>query len=457
MGDSGRFIVNFSMSHQRYGRPEMRQSLSTSELLAGGLKRLRDPLYRNAFFLMLTSVLSASFGFAFWLIVARFYTSEAVGLSASLISMAVFLGSLSSLGLGYGLIRFLPSTSTGVNQRINTSLSLALLTALVVGIIFLGGVALWSPSLTSVRDSWSYVIMFVAFTIGFALTPLVDSCFLAARRASYVLYKSILYNGLRIPIPILVVTSLGAIGIFFSFGAALLLALLVSFLILMPRLYSGFTLAPSLRLTDLRNMFAYSIGNHFAHILSVLPAGILPLLVLTTLSASSSAHFYIAWIMASLLFVVPGSSARSLFVEGSHPGTHFALDIVRSLRFGFLLLAPGILALFFVGPFLLGLFGEEYSTEGLALLRILILSAFFVAINSTFLSYLRVTKRVGELILLSAALGVGTMLTSYFLLDGFGLLGPGIAFFSIQAATSGYVLLRNLGAVRRVVKGLIHI
>ncbi|MCJ2520263.1 MAG: hypothetical protein LN412_04855 [Candidatus Thermoplasmatota archaeon] len=426
------------------------------KLVSSGMEKLRDPLYRNAFFLVVTSAFGGVFGFTFWLIVARYYTSDAVGLSASLVALAGFLGYLSTLGLGIGLIRFLPSTSVGKNHRINASLTLTGLASTGVALAFIAGVDLWSPIVTVVGNSWSYAIMFLAFTVGFALMALVDSSFLAARKASYVLHRSLIYNGLRLPIPILVATSLGALGIFFSFGVALLLALLVSLLFLMPRLYPGFVAMPSLQLSGIRDMISYSIGNHAANLLGRVPSGILPLLVLHQLSASSSAHFYIAWIMASFLFVVPRASAQSLFIEGSHPETHLAGDAVRSLRFSLLLLVPGVLFLLFAGPFLLGLFGEEYSTEGLALLRILVLSAFFVAINSTFFSILRVNKRVGELTLLSSVVGVGTVAASYLLLDGFGMMGPGIAFLSIQAAISGYVLLRNLGASKRVAKGLMR-
>ncbi len=393
---------------------------------------------------------------AFWLIVARYHTAEAVGLSASLISLAVFLGSISTMGLGVGMIRFLPSTPIPKNHRINTSLTLAALTALVLGLIFLGGLELWSPAIKFVRDDLSYAIMFLIFTIGFAITPLVDSAFLAARKASYVLHRSLLYNGLRLPIPILVASVLGAFGIFFSFGVALLVAILISLFLLMPRLYPGFLAVPSFKLSSIRDMLSYSIGNHAANLLGMIPSGILPLIVLSKLSASSSAHFYIVWITASLLFMVPMSSAQSLFVEGSQQGAYFTEKAVRSIRLGIFLVVPGVLFLFFAGPFLLGLFGGDYSTEGLRLLRILVVSAFFVAINYTFTSYLRVKKRVGELILLSSIIGVGTVVASYFLLDSLGLSGVGIAFFLIQGTISGYILLRDPALVKRVAKMLLR-
>ena len=49
-------------------------------------QHLNDPLYKNAYFLMLSSVTSAGAGFFFWLIVARFYSTEEVGLASAIIA-----------------------------------------------------------------------------------------------------------------------------------------------------------------------------------------------------------------------------------------------------------------------------------------------------------------------------------------------------------------------------------
>ncbi len=427
-----------------------------SRIIAVGLERFRDPLYRNASLLMLIAVLGGGSGFAFWLIAARYYTPEEVGVAASLISLASLVGFFSSLGLGAGLIRFLPTSSTSRNRRINASVTLAGVTALGVGLLLLSGLALWAPAVGFVGSSLSYALLFLVFAIGLALAPLVDSSFLGARRASFVLYRSLVYNSVRLPLPLLLATLLGTIGILFSLGVALSLSLGLSLFFLLPRLYPGFSPAPSLRLKGLRDMVNYSLENHVANLLYALPAGLLPLLVLSAVSASSAAHFYMAWILAGFLFLIPASSAASLFVEGSQPGTHFATDAVRSLRFGILVLIPGVLTLFLAGPLLLGLFGVDYSREGVGLLRILAISAFFVAINTTFFSFLRVDKRVKELILLSATLGVGIVIASYLLIGVYGPLGPGLAFLALQAVVSGYVVVRHLPATKEVARALIR-
>ncbi|MCD6213638.1 MAG: oligosaccharide flippase family protein [Candidatus Desulfofervidus sp.] len=69
---------------------------------------LRDPLYKNSFFIMLTSISNAGFGFFFWMLAAKLYPKEDVGIATALISSMALLVLLSRLGLDQSLIRFFP-------------------------------------------------------------------------------------------------------------------------------------------------------------------------------------------------------------------------------------------------------------------------------------------------------------------------------------------------------------
>ena len=55
------------------------------------LKQLiHAPLYANAIYLMATSASTAVLGFVFWILVARFYTPEAVGLGSAAAGLGPF-------------------------------------------------------------------------------------------------------------------------------------------------------------------------------------------------------------------------------------------------------------------------------------------------------------------------------------------------------------------------------
>src|SRR5437899_12993680 len=93
-------------------RARMVEGLS---LPTGSLARLRSSLrtslFRNSFFLLLSSAFGSGLGFLFWLAVAQSYPAADVGPAATAFGVVLFLAGAASLGLPYGIIRFLPSAA----------------------------------------------------------------------------------------------------------------------------------------------------------------------------------------------------------------------------------------------------------------------------------------------------------------------------------------------------------
>jgi O-antigen/teichoic acid export membrane protein len=69
-----------------------------------------DSLYRNSIYLMLSTGVMAVFGFFFWIINARLYSAEQVGIGTTLISIITLISSFSLLGLKNSLIKYLPTS-----------------------------------------------------------------------------------------------------------------------------------------------------------------------------------------------------------------------------------------------------------------------------------------------------------------------------------------------------------
>ncbi|MCX8000823.1 MAG: hypothetical protein N3A69_18100, partial [Leptospiraceae bacterium] len=49
-------------------------------------EQIKDPLFKNSIFIMLSSGESAIFGFFFWFLAAKLYTAEAIGIATAMIS-----------------------------------------------------------------------------------------------------------------------------------------------------------------------------------------------------------------------------------------------------------------------------------------------------------------------------------------------------------------------------------
>jgi O-antigen/teichoic acid export membrane protein len=73
---------------------------------------------------MLSTGVMAVFGFFFWIIDARLYSAEQVGIGTTLISIMILISSFSILGLGNGIIRYLPTSERKNKRKILLSASL---------------------------------------------------------------------------------------------------------------------------------------------------------------------------------------------------------------------------------------------------------------------------------------------------------------------------------------------
>jgi len=401
---------------------------------------IEHPLYRNSLFLMANTFIMSGLGFVFWMIAARFYSEVEVGLGSAIVSAIMFIALLSKLGLDAALIRRLP-TAEKPADLINSCFTLSGAVALVLAAIFIAGLGLWSPALSFVRQNAVFSIAFVLFVLLWVLSEMMNFLFAARRRTDFTLLKNTIYSLLKIPLLIFMATYFHAFGIVASWGIAMGIALAASMFLLLPRVLDNYKPLPKLTPGIVKETWRYTAGNYLANLLSVSPALLLPIMIVNLLGAEQNAHFYVAWMVAGLLFAIPISVSQSLFVEGSHFEAMLGVNVRRSFRFTFLLLIPAIVVLFVFGKWPLLAFGAGYSTNALQLLRILSISSLFTGINSIYYGALRVEGRIRELVVIVGFITIVVLSASYFILPATGIIGVGYVWISAQGMVSIYVLL----------------
>src|SRR3990172_3435406 len=197
---------------------------------------LRTSLFRNSLLLMLTSVVGYGLGFLFWLAVARAYPAPSVGLGATLLGTLLFLSGVATLGLPIGIIRFLPAERDKVGL-VNASFTVSGLVSLALGLVFLAGLDVWAPALSFLRSDPLFAAAYILSLVLFAFAGVLDAAFVAARRADYGMIRNVIYNLLRLPVPLAVAAVLGMFGILFSWTIALLVSVAVGAFFLLPRLF----------------------------------------------------------------------------------------------------------------------------------------------------------------------------------------------------------------------------
>ncbi|MFA5374694.1 MAG: oligosaccharide flippase family protein [Dehalococcoidia bacterium] len=400
---------------------------------------LKDPLYRNSYFLMANTAVTSALGFAFWIVVARFYNDADVGLASTIITCMGLLVTLSSFGFDIAFIRFL-NKSEKPAEFINSGLTITGLTALFVAFVFVMGVGLWSPALSFLKSDPIFASAFIVFTIFLTLSSILDYIFIAKRRAGFVLTKNTIISLLKITLPFIFVSFFRSFGIVSSLGTATALIVIVFLLFFLPRVQNAYKLRIKTDLHIVREVWRYSAGNYLANIFTVATTFILLNLIIHQSSAEEAAYFYIVWMITGLLFIIPGAISQSLFAEGSHFEDKLDANVKRAYKLTFMLLIPAIIVLLLAGKWLLLAFGAGYSENGVSLLRFLALSGVFIGVNSVYYTVLRVRSRIRELIAIIAFTTIATLAGSYFLMHTTGIVGIGYIWFAVQGAISIYVL-----------------
>jgi len=381
----------------------------------------------------------AVFGFFFWMINARLYSAEQVGIGTTLISIMILISSFSILGLENGLIRYLP-TSERKNKKINTSFMLVGLTSIFISIFFLVFLKTFSPKLLFIRESIIFSLLFILFTFFNSLNSISENVFIAYRSSKFVLIKNTISSIVKLILPIFLV-ALGAYGIFMSMGIAMAIAFLVSLVFLILRF--NYLPNPIIDRSIVKRMTKFSLSNYIAGFIGGLPTMVLPILITNSIGASFSAYFYLDMMIASLLYVIPFAVSHSLFAEGSYNERDLKIKLKKAIKIISLLLIPTNIVIFLFGNYILLAFGKEYSDEGFILLKLLSISGVFVSINNIGGAILKIKTKIKLLILLSLINTTIILSLSAILIkmNLFGIVGVGIGWILGKGIISVIYLL----------------
>ena len=397
---------------------------------------IHDPLFKNAFFLMLSCISTAGFGFIFWMLAAKYYSASDVGIATGIISSMTLIVYLSRLGLDYSIIRFFPTHDKC--RVFNTSTVIPTFVALIFGSIFIAGVHFFSPELFFLRSPL-YTLFYLISLTSSSMIFMAGIAFVAIREAEFQLYMNLIV-GSRVLFLMLFI-SLGAIGIFYAVGTSFFFAFIVA-LVLITK--SGINLKLEIDRKFLTDSFNFSAGNYLTGLFMTVPTMLLPIIILNMHLVEQAAYYYIVYGIVLLLFMIPDSISTSLFVEGSN-GQSLKKTVIRALVIIFLFLIPIALFLYLYGDWILGFIGEDYVAGGLGVLRLMIFASFFVVVNNVYFAIKRIQKDTKEITVLSGIICVLLIGFSYLLLPILGIIGIGYAWIISYGVGALIIAIRVWG------------
>ncbi len=354
-----------------------------------------DPLYQNSIYGMASTFMVAFFGFFFWIIAARLFSPEHVGIATTLISVMTLISNYSLLGFNISLIRYLP-TSGERNEKINSVIMLVSLSSIIISIVFLTFLHIFSPQLLFLQKHLLYFFTFILFVIGLTLNTIIDSIFIAYRAVGNILIKNILLSVLKLIFPLFLVF-FGSYGIFSSVGLATLISMVFGYGIIAVRYH----FRPVLRVNTkiIKQMGRFSLGNYIAYFLNITPTLLLPLLIMNTLGAKVAAYYYVASMILGFLSVIPSTTTNSLLAEGSYNNAELRQHVMKASKIIYFVLIPAIIFIVFFGNFILNAFGKSYADEAFSFLRIVSISSLFMAISFIGNAILKIRHQIQTLII----------------------------------------------------------
>lgn len=414
------------------------------------LNRLRThlylPLYRNGYALVLSSAITSLLGMAYWILAARYYSAEVVGLNSAAISAMMFLAGISQLNLTSALIRFIPGAGGATRRLVLATYSLSVVVAVLVSLIFIWGFDAWTPIPHFVQIIPLFTPWFILATMGWCIFVLQDSVLTGLSQAVWVPVENAVFALVKIGLLVLFASVMPQYGVFAAWTAGLLVAVLPTNLLIFRRLLSAhIRKSTKIEMPISTGQISHFVAADYLGALCWLAVTMLmPVIVTQQLGARANAYFYLAWTIAYSLYLVSLNMGSSLTVEATTDQSQLKSYSYRAFVQTFYLLAPAVSLIVIGAPYILLIFGPDYTAEASTLLRLLALSALPNIVNAMFVSVVRVQRRMKALVITLAIL-CGLVLTlGVVLLQLDGITGVGLAWLIGQTAVAVGVWITQL-------------
>jgi O-antigen/teichoic acid export membrane protein len=354
-----------------------------------GIVRANQALLSNAASMVGTAIVTSLLGAAFWLVATHYFSKDAVGLASAAISAMTLLGFMATVGMGTLLMGELPRLEKGHRSVINAALLLTGSIGAALGLAFVLIAPLASPNFDPLKETWAAAGFFVIGVGLTALTFVLDQALIGLLKGGLQLRRNVVFTAVKlvalIPVAALVADA-GTQWIYgtWTVGIAVSMVVLIRFY----RAKRDDSLRPDFAL--LKTLRLHAATHHAVNVALRTPELVLPTVVVSILSPSANASFYIAYMITGFMFFVPLSLSTVLYAVGSGESKlladRFRLTVYVSLGFG----VVSNLTLLFLAKPLLSIFGSSYANEATGTLRILALDIF----PSTFLSHYVALRRI---------------------------------------------------------------
>ncbi|MGW4290568.1 lipopolysaccharide biosynthesis protein [Streptomyces sp. NPDC004673] len=393
-----------------------------------------NPLFRNAYALMLNTGISAVLGLGFWLAAARYYSESAVGQGSAAIAAMKFLAGLTAVTLTGALARFIPVAGRATARLIFRTYAGSSLVVAVAAGVFLLTLDVWGPSYRFLHGPVGG-LGFVAAVVAWNVLTLQDGVLTGLRSAPWVPVGNTVFSAVKLGLLVTFAVAIPAAGVFVSWVAAIATSVIPLGWLVFRRLVPRHTAATEGRAhpPTLREIGRFLAGDYTGSLFSLGVVYLVPVIIASQVSAEDNAYFYITTTIGGTTNLLAINMGASLTVEGSHDPARLAANTRAALKRMARIMLPVASVLFIGAPWILGVFGAGYANAATPLLRWFAVGAVLRVVMETYFAVLRAQSRTAGLAWLQGLLCALVLGLTLLLLPRMGLTGAGVAEISSLA------------------------
>jgi O-antigen/teichoic acid export membrane protein len=402
-------------------------------------KNRAHTLVRNATALMTSTLTSGVLTFGFWVVAARWFPADVVGIVAAVAASMALLGSLAQLNLINLFARFLPLAGDRTRRLVLSGYAASTATAAVL----IGGYALLSWSHRLVGDDPAIWLLFAGMVLASPIFFLQDSVLTALGRAGWV---PVIYG-------VVGVARLALLPLFDSVAADATGAVLAAWtlpVVVATLAVTWWVLArgapahgrgqPAATPAGRRGLLGFAAAEYVNGLFTNATAFLPPLLIASAFGAADSAYFYLPWVIGTAAVTLLWNVVTSFVVAASRDGTRARAHLNQLIGLMAAVVVPGALVLSLAAGPLMSVLGADYAANSATTLRLIGLSLPFAGIVLIYSAFSVMEQRIWGLVATRAGGAVVLFAGGWIGLSQLGITSFAAALLASQVVVAAALL-----------------
>lgn len=382
-------------------------------------------LFRTAGVLMLNTGLTAALGFGFWILAARLYSPQEVGVNSAIIAILVTVSTLAQVNLGSVFVRFLPETARParlilVGYAVSAGISIVAATAVL---LIASRVA---KPLAILESNHVLGVVWVTSVALWCVFALQDAALTGLRTARWVPVENALFGAFKLAF-LLLLAALGTRnGMFLAWVLPMAILVVPVNVIIFRHAVPAHTPAHDEGIVGRfgrRRLIRYLGMSSVASSIDQGTLAALPILVVGVLGGTQNAYFFIAFTIVTTFELLADNVITALTVEGVHEIARLKQLTRAVTRRLMTLMIPATIVLIIAAPLVLRFFGETYVQHSTSVLRLLALASILRGAIWLFMTVARIQGNGLILLVASVAASATTIVFAVVFAGWWGVNG----------------------------------